>query len=612
MINLIAAILVIFSVTAHAQLTNLQKAELLFKNLAINPGGEQSTRGYSVSGGSLASSTSPVHSGAGSISWNASAGSQTLSTTLVSIPTGDGACLAEFYYNGFGTADIRLFVKDNSANVIGGYTSADTSFAITSAASAWTKAQIPFACPSSATVQLVLEAQGDAATGYIDSFYLGRDYRVGILADLEVVAVGSRASSDQAVASTAATTIVFNSESVDLFSEFDTGTGIYTAKRAGTYLASAFVYTTANTSDERMTIGVQKNGSGQVCSGVGSASLTTIPVQVNNCYVTLAVGDTIRFYIDSVSDAAYNVDSIASNSQFIIAKVPDVNQSVIRGDTSDLSGWLSYAGTTNCQWSTNSASMAAFAADTDCPTQTVVGNVTAPGTKIPGMVVTNLLPGKYLIEARGSFLAQQSTVGNASCSYEIFDGTNSGTGAVLGDLVSAGRNYGNIIQGTFNYSSKQSSVTFQVRGKLITGNGTCDIVANAANADFEMRIIPLSQSLPRPFIASSVFAGRSSVIKIGAAEVNCDGSSSLVSNADSMVSTVGNISSGTCSITLTTGYFSSTPVCVGSWNNTGSLQSILTRATSATALTMYSASVSAGSVINSSAYDANIICIGNN
>ncbi len=445
---------------------------------------------------------------------------------------------------------------------------------------------------------------------------MGRDYRVGSSTSAEIVVDAYRVTSAQAIASTSPTQIIFNAENLDLRSEFDISTGLFTAKVAGEYYVTSHVSATSYTASERYFLIVYKNGAA-ICSHSEENSSGSGYGQIAGCHATLAVGDTLAVYSDSVADASYNIAAGADTSQLFITRTALASNTLLRGDTSDLSGWLSYAGTANCQWSTSSASMAAFAADTDCPSQTVVGNVTAPGTKIPGMVVTNLLPGKYLIEARGSFLAQQSTSGNASCAYEIYDGTNSGTGAVLGDLVNAGRNYGNIVQGTFNYSSKQSSVTFQVRGKLITGNGTCDIVANAANADFEMRIIPLSQSLPRPFIASSVFAGRSAVSKVGVANINCDAGSAITTNNDSMISTVGNISAGACAITFNTGFFSSTPECfITMQNNSATMRSMTYHTASTSGVTTRcreaASTTSATTVQDCTAIDFILMCIGNN
>lgn len=612
--NLVWLFLFVASV-AFGQFSSNEAQYLAIRNLATNGGAEQGVTGWSVSAGTLTRATAQYRSGSASVGWDASASTQTLSTSLKAIPAGNGACLAEFYYYGFGTADVRIYVKDNSANVIGGYTASDTSWAITTAATAWTRVQVPFSCPASGTtVQLVLEAQGNAAVGYVDDFYLGRDFRVGSDMSGDVVMGATRITSAQTIATSAGTVVVYNSATFDKYSELNTSTGVFTVKIPGRVFVTAGV-ALANHLAERNLLSIEKNGT-TVCSKgayINEAGVGPSP----SCFFDVVVGDTIQVTADSSSDTSYDV-STGGGTYFYVTRYPTASQTIMRGDTSDVSGWLKYAGTASCQWSTSSASMAAFAADTDCATPTVSGNVTAPGTKIPGFVVTNLPPGKYKVEARSSFAAQQSTSGNAGCSYEIYDGTNSGSGAVLGDLVSAGRDYGNVVSGNFEYTSKQSSVTFQVRGKLITGNGTCDIVANATNADFEIVLIPLSQALPRPFIPSSVFAGRQSVVKVGAAKLNCDSGSAILTNPDSMVASIGNISTGTCTVTLTTGYFSAAPICTVTLAEASAarLKMVNVLVNSATSIEIDSregsTSGSATTVQDAADHDTSILCIGNN
>lgn len=49
--------------------------------------------------------------------------------------------------------------------------------------------------------------------------------------------------------------------------------------------------------------------------------------------------------------------------------------------------------------------------------------------------------------------------------------------------------------------------------------------------------------------------------KRGIAELNCDATASVVENPDSLISSVGNQSGAICSVTLTSGYFSTSPYC---------------------------------------------------
>jgi len=70
-------------------------------------------------------------------------------------------------------------------------------------------------------------------------------------------------------------------------------------------------------------------------------------------------------------------------------------------------------------------------------------------------------------------------------------------------------------------------------------------------------------------LANSVSTGRTNGDKIGSARLDCDSASTIKSNPQGMVSTISNISSGTCSLVLATGYFSAAPICTVSWDGSG-------------------------------------------
>lgn len=63
-----------------------------------------------------------------------------------------------------------------------------------------------------------------------------------------------------------------------------------------------------------------------------------------------------------------------------------------------------------------------------------------------------------------------------------------------------------------------------------------------------------------------LYLGRGYASRAGALTYNCSSSSSIVQNPYSMGASITNISSGTCTITLTTGYFSNFPNCTGNYS----------------------------------------------
>lgn len=91
-------------------------------------------------------------------------------------------------------------------------------------------------------------------------------------------------------------------------------------------------------------------------------------------------------------------------------------------------------------------------------------------------------------------------------------------------------------------------------------------------------------------------------------ELNCDSSSSIVRQEGSWVSSIGNVSSSACTVTIATGAFSATPYCWGQKTTTGP-NDYITRvtATSATSVIITCEDDASGGC---SAIDFILFCIG--
>jgi hypothetical protein len=133
-------------------------------------------------------------------------------------------------------------------------------------------------------------------------------------------------------------------------------------------------------------------------------------------------------------------------------------------------GSLTYANTASCVWTTTSTTLGSFAADADCPTPTVVGQASAPGTKIPAAVFSNLGPGRYELQVK--FQTEKTAVTNGWYA-EVYNGT-SGLAGYYGFV----NNINNIlpaeINAHFELTTATSSVTYEIRGKVET-TGTLSI-----------------------------------------------------------------------------------------------------------------------------------------
>lgn len=127
-------------------------------------------------------------------------------------------------------------------------------------------------------------------------------------------------------------------------------------------------------------------------------------------------------------------------------------------------GSLVYAGTTNCNWSQTVSSFTTFPADTDCPTPSVTGGLTAPATKIPSFVMNNAPPGVYEITIIGQLRDENAS---QACQFQLFDGTTASNRLGLGPGANAGDQEGGV---TFYFTY------------ATTGNHSIDIQARCDSA----------------------------------------------------------------------------------------------------------------------------------
>ena len=139
-------------------------------NFLLNPGFESGKANWTASGGTFTTVTSGSNLafGGASGSWTPSASSQTLSSTLQTIPNilkGNAGCGLSFFYKG-SDANLNVKVLDGSASVIGGPTTLST---VTN----FTPQSLYFTCPTSGQLQVVFTSTASSATIYLDQFSLG-------------------------------------------------------------------------------------------------------------------------------------------------------------------------------------------------------------------------------------------------------------------------------------------------------------------------------------------------------------------------------------------------------------------------------------------------------
>ena len=150
---------------------------------------------------------------------------------------------------------------------------------------------------------------------------------------------------------------------------------------------------------------------------------------------------TVKLQIKSTGDAAdIDIDNAHLGSDI---RVADISQATLYGA-------ITYAGTSNCEWTTGDTggSFTAFGADTDCPAPTTVGSASAPATKVPAITFATLPPGEYQVVVLGTFVRNTTTT-VADQYYRIYDGS---TYSGVSRLYEDGGNdspTGNLIVGRF-------------------------------------------------------------------------------------------------------------------------------------------------------------------
>lgn len=569
---------------AFAQFKDVDKQELAFKNIIKNSGFENGITSWSKTGSAtLTSSTSNPAQGKMKGVVDFSAAGEFLRTATTTIPEGlyGKNCYARFRYSGGGTADIYYRVTDGT-NTLAGYTSTSTSFKITTAASSWTDSlDLAFPCPSSGGLRLELESAGNAAALSIDDIYIGENFRVGTVAQAEFVGgmeqtAAAGCNYGQNTSSGLSNYVALGSGSgcnawSTTGSISATGTNSHTAimssPKPGTYIvqiAGLFQSTAPNSCMFRLSDGTNTYQP----QGITHTGTTTMGFNTLTFHVTYTAGQSnTTFTIQSSDDHAgtCKLENTVSglNVSWKFYRFPLASDTVVSAGVPYQGGTLSYPTTANCSWDNTSSSYANFAADTDCGTQTVTGNVQATATKIPGFAVASLEAGTYLV------LVQGTAAGPATQNHSIriTDGTN--TSGYNGYFVNGtGADFGLSLAGVFRYTSKQTNLTFQLQGA--TTGGTNSVVANNTNKTLQFTLIPLSPSITMPNLVGSVTSNTTGSERIERVYVTNSGTPTISKQSGSWVTSLTDVGPGETKINIASGIFSDTPSCTVTCHYTGS------------------------------------------
>jgi hypothetical protein len=155
----------------------------------------------------------------------------------------------------------------------------------------------------------------------------------------------------------------------------------------------------------------------------------------------------------------------------------------------------------------------------------------------------------------------------------------------------------------------------QVAGTPASSTIYGDANATQGQRDMHWEVYPLSYNTPAPILVGGVTSSNTTGgEQINRANLNCDGSSSITRQSGSWVSSIGNISTGACAVTLASGVFSEIPTCTVSVIGalSGSNFVAVVNPTSTTNVSVDCTSMTSGSstISDCAGYDFTMLCMG--
>ena len=232
---------------------------------------------------------------------------------------------------------------------------------------------------------------------------------------------------------------------------------------------------------------------------------------------------------------------------------------VVSIETAKHVGSLRYAATSLCSWNTTSTVYANFAADTDCPTPTVTGGVSAPATKIPGFVLASMPKGVYQVIANARYIPGSITPASEQA-FRLSDGTTASGYASTIVSGTARTNDGQIIA-TFVNPTDRTNVTIQIQALTSNASVQASVPADFTGAenglDFQVYYYSKSDAIApdpvTPFYVSANIGGANpnlNTVNLSTYTEITNASLDLVNNAGSVPAQI--LCSGTNPSTGTT------------------------------------------------------------
>lgn len=199
----------------------------------------------------------------------------------------------------------------------------------------------------------------------------------------------------------------------------------------------------------------------------------TVPVTLNFPCGDGTTASDIAIESTSASAAAIRVDDFYAG---LATNIGTVAQATFLGS-------IKYPRlSTSCTWTTTATTVASFAAVTACPVATATGSVTAPATKIPGLIIPSAGAGHYEFVAMGGF----NHNGSGEGFFQFADQANNKSSVVRTYLNSASNLSVPVITGSIDLQSSISNWAVDLRSYLAGGTSTS--VSAEGETDFVINV----------------------------------------------------------------------------------------------------------------------------
>jgi len=164
-------------------------------------------------------------------------------------------------------------------------------------------------------------------------------------------------------------------------------------------------------------------------------------------------------------------------------------------------GSATYAATASCEWSNTTESTttpAAFPVDSDCPTPTLTGRVTAPATKLPGFNIPAGSPsGTYAVTATGAFRTNRAATSGRSIISLFGNSVHNNIqyfGGSIGSATSANFDHGNLVF-SIAHTASSTDTLYELRGAGTAASPTTSIITDVNPLEFNITYFPSSSQI---------------------------------------------------------------------------------------------------------------------